>query len=118
MRQRAVPRHGQGEETEMTSATSPAPAQASTEPQVADVFVVFGITGDLAKVMTFRNLMDRSWIRPLFQAFHGGPGGFARVGGSVAISEVQDAGPSCDRLARQVGIALDMALDLREQSID
>jgi glucose-6-phosphate 1-dehydrogenase len=53
---RAVPQHGQGEETQMTSATSPAPAQASTEPQVADVFVVFGITGDLAKVMTFRSL--------------------------------------------------------------
>src|SRR5262245_11080700 len=28
----------------------------STGPQPADVFVVFGITGDLAKVMTFRSL--------------------------------------------------------------
>ena len=28
----------------------------SGEPQVADVLVVFGITGDLAKVMTFRSL--------------------------------------------------------------
>jgi glucose-6-phosphate 1-dehydrogenase len=30
--------------------------QASSAPQPADVFVVFGITGDLAKVMTFRSL--------------------------------------------------------------
>jgi glucose-6-phosphate 1-dehydrogenase len=29
---------------------------ASTEPRPADVFVVFGITGDLAKVMTFHSL--------------------------------------------------------------
>ena len=27
-----------------------------TEQQPADVFVVFGITGDLARVMTFRSL--------------------------------------------------------------
>src|SRR5436305_5612166 len=32
---------------------SPKPA---TEPGAADVLVVFGITGDLAKVMTFRSL--------------------------------------------------------------
>src|SRR5829696_8386804 len=31
-------------------------ARASTEQQPADVFVSFGITGDLAKVMTFRSL--------------------------------------------------------------
>jgi glucose-6-phosphate 1-dehydrogenase len=30
--------------------------EASSGPQPADVFVVFGITGDLAKVMTFRSL--------------------------------------------------------------
>jgi glucose-6-phosphate 1-dehydrogenase len=30
--------------------------QGTTGPQPADVFVVFGITGDLAKVMTFRSL--------------------------------------------------------------
>ena len=40
----------------MTSATQAAPTPASTEAQVADVFVVFGITGDLARVMTFRSL--------------------------------------------------------------
>jgi glucose-6-phosphate 1-dehydrogenase len=40
----------------MTSATTPAAAAVSPEQQVADVFVVFGITGDLAKVMTFRSL--------------------------------------------------------------
>ena len=40
----------------MTSATMPAAAPASTEAKEADVFVVFGITGDLAKVMTFRSL--------------------------------------------------------------
>jgi glucose-6-phosphate 1-dehydrogenase len=40
----------------MTSAAMTAAAPASTEAQVADVFVVFGITGDLAKVMTFRSL--------------------------------------------------------------
>jgi glucose-6-phosphate 1-dehydrogenase len=41
----------------MTSATTAVAApQASADVQVADVFVVFGITGDLAKVMTFRSL--------------------------------------------------------------
>jgi glucose-6-phosphate 1-dehydrogenase len=41
----------------MTStATQVAAAPTSTEAQPADVFVVFGITGDLAKVMTFRSL--------------------------------------------------------------
>jgi glucose-6-phosphate 1-dehydrogenase len=40
----------------MTSATTPAAAAVSPDQQVADVFVVFGITGDLAKVMTFRSL--------------------------------------------------------------
>ena len=34
----------------------PATAPASTEAKEADVFVVFGITGDLAKVMTFHSL--------------------------------------------------------------
>ncbi len=34
----------------------PAAAPASTEAKEADVFVVFGITGDLAKVMTFHSL--------------------------------------------------------------
>src|SRR5215472_2673590 len=42
----AVPSH-------RVSAT-PEPARAG--PQVADVFVIFGITGDLAKVMTFNSL--------------------------------------------------------------
>ncbi|HEY6692842.1 MAG TPA: glucose-6-phosphate dehydrogenase [Solirubrobacteraceae bacterium] len=41
----------------MTTATRPQPrAAASLDGQPADVFVVFGITGDLAKVMTFRSL--------------------------------------------------------------
>src|SRR5215211_1886284 len=40
----------------MTSATTEAAAPTSPDLQVADVFVVFGITGDLAKVMTFRSL--------------------------------------------------------------
>ena len=40
----------------MTSAAMPAAAPASTEAKEADVFVVFGITGDLAKVMTFHSL--------------------------------------------------------------
>ena len=40
----------------MTSAAMPAVAPASTEAKEADVFVVFGITGDLAKVMTFHSL--------------------------------------------------------------
>ena len=40
-----------------TTATRPhARAAASRDGQAADVFVVFGITGDLAKVMTFRSL--------------------------------------------------------------
>ena len=41
----------------MTTTTTPVPATGatrSTEP--ADVLVVFGITGDLAKVMTFQSL--------------------------------------------------------------
>src|SRR3954465_11475226 len=32
------------------------PTTATTTPRPADVFVVFGITGDLARVMTFRSL--------------------------------------------------------------
>jgi glucose-6-phosphate 1-dehydrogenase len=43
------------------TAVSPAPATTTAQetgdgPQVADVFVIFGITGDLAKVMTFNSL--------------------------------------------------------------
>ena len=40
----------------MTSAATSATATGSTGTKAADVFVVFGITGDLAKVMTFRSL--------------------------------------------------------------
>ncbi|HEX2302888.1 MAG TPA: hypothetical protein VHH57_04625, partial [Gaiella sp.] len=36
--------------------TAAAPRQAEDSSPVADVFVIFGITGDLAKVMTFRSL--------------------------------------------------------------
>jgi glucose-6-phosphate 1-dehydrogenase len=39
-----------------TTATRPAPTAAPIGSREADVFVVFGITGDLAKVMTFRSL--------------------------------------------------------------
>src|SRR5437763_11191313 len=40
-----------------TTATRPrASGTAATKPQPADVLVIFGITGDLAKVMTFRSL--------------------------------------------------------------
>ncbi len=40
-----------------TALTSPAPAAAgATDRQAADAFVAFGITGDLAKVMTFQSL--------------------------------------------------------------
>src|SRR5436189_5920241 len=35
---------------------TPTVAASPTEQQPADVFVVFGITGDLAKVMTFHSL--------------------------------------------------------------
>jgi glucose-6-phosphate 1-dehydrogenase len=43
----------------MTTAAQPRPTPAAnvdTARQVADVFVIFGITGDLAKVMTFNSL--------------------------------------------------------------
>ena len=40
-----------------TALTSPAPTAAgATDRQAADAFVAFGITGDLAKVMTFQSL--------------------------------------------------------------
>jgi glucose-6-phosphate 1-dehydrogenase len=39
-----------------TTATRPAAIQAGADAQPADVLVIFGITGDLAKVMTFRSL--------------------------------------------------------------
>ncbi|HEX5248536.1 MAG TPA: glucose-6-phosphate dehydrogenase [Gaiellales bacterium] len=40
-----------------TTATRPRTSRtAATKPQPADVLVIFGITGDLAKVMTFRSL--------------------------------------------------------------
>ena len=40
----------------MTTAVRPHARPASAQPRPADVFVVFGITGDLAKQMTFRSL--------------------------------------------------------------
>jgi glucose-6-phosphate 1-dehydrogenase len=39
-----------------STVTAAAPAEASAEQAKGDVLVVFGITGDLAKVMTFRSL--------------------------------------------------------------
>ena len=39
-----------------TAATRPAAIQAGADAQPADVLVIFGITGDLAKVMTFHSL--------------------------------------------------------------
>jgi glucose-6-phosphate 1-dehydrogenase len=42
--------------TTVASPTASRRTEADREPQPADVFVVFGITGDLAKVMTFRSL--------------------------------------------------------------
>src|SRR4051812_39129805 len=43
--------------TAVTPSTRPSPtARATTDAQPADVFVAFGISGDLAKVMTFRSL--------------------------------------------------------------
>jgi glucose-6-phosphate 1-dehydrogenase len=39
-----------------TTATRPAAIQAGAEAQPADVLVIFGITGDLARVMTFHSL--------------------------------------------------------------
>ena len=54
--------HGNGDQGgRMTTAVSPqartaANAEAAEAPHPADVFVIFGITGDLAKVMTFRSL--------------------------------------------------------------
>src|SRR3954465_1021538 len=41
--------------TALTTASADA-ATGTTAPRPADVFVAFGITGDLAKVMTFRSL--------------------------------------------------------------
>ncbi|MBV8218617.1 MAG: glucose-6-phosphate dehydrogenase, partial [Solirubrobacterales bacterium] len=40
----------------MTTAVGARPRAEAAEGQVADVFVIFGITGDLAKVMTFHSL--------------------------------------------------------------
>ena len=40
----------------MSTAIGVRPSAAAAEGQVADVFVIFGITGDLAKVMTFHSL--------------------------------------------------------------
>src|SRR3954451_21560356 len=40
----------------MSTAVSPRPAEGVTSPATTDVLVVFGISGDLAKVMTFRSL--------------------------------------------------------------
>jgi len=42
--------------TAVTPGPGTAPSEATDQPSPADVFVVFGITGDLAKVMTFRSL--------------------------------------------------------------
>lgn len=43
--------------TTIESQTTPVRGQPdSADQRVADIFVIFGITGDLAKVMTFRSL--------------------------------------------------------------
>jgi glucose-6-phosphate 1-dehydrogenase len=42
--------------TPATAVAEPTPARAASGTKPADVFVVFGITGDLAKVMTFHSL--------------------------------------------------------------
>ena len=39
-----------------TSDAAPGPQHGDEAPRTADVFVVFGITGDLARVMTFLSL--------------------------------------------------------------
>ena len=40
----------------MSTAVSPRPATDATSARATDVLVVFGISGDLARVMTFRSL--------------------------------------------------------------
>src|SRR5262249_15481631 len=52
----ATRRQGGSMSTAVTPRTASAPSGATEQPRPADVFVVFGITGDLAKVMTFRSL--------------------------------------------------------------
>src|SRR3954466_12375617 len=47
---------------------------ADTTPRPGDVFVVFGITGDLARVMTFRSLYRLEARRPLHCPIVGGAG--------------------------------------------
>src|SRR3954468_19445676 len=52
--------------------------QLATKPRPADVLVIFGITGDLAKVMTFRSLYRleaRGRLNPPTPRGAGGPGG-------------------------------------------
>jgi glucose-6-phosphate 1-dehydrogenase len=54
--------------TTMESRTAPGRGQpARTGQRVADVFVVFGITGDLPNVMTFRSLYRLERRRLLHQ---------------------------------------------------
>ena len=48
----------------MSTAVRPRARSAATGPEPADVFVVFGITGDLAKVMTFHSLYRLGAARP------------------------------------------------------
>src|SRR6476619_298926 len=55
------PARAWGEEREMTRTATPSAARGSaaggaSDQRPADVLVIFGITGDLAKVMTFRSL--------------------------------------------------------------
>src|SRR4051794_8809325 len=40
----------------MSTAVSARPAEGATSPATTDVLVIFGISGDLARVMTFRSL--------------------------------------------------------------
>src|SRR3954452_15566936 len=40
----------------MTTAVSPRPRSGAASDQATDVLVIFGISGDLARVMTFRSL--------------------------------------------------------------
>ena len=63
---------------------------AQTE-QAADVFVVFGITGDLAKVMTFRSLY-RLEARGLLNCPIVGV-----AGDDWTVDELRDHARTCDR---------------------
>ncbi|HET6172074.1 MAG TPA: hypothetical protein VFD90_05695 [Gaiellales bacterium] len=73
-----------------------AAAERENEPRVADVPVVFGITGDLAQIMTFRSLHleRRTLLESPLPVYPCAPGSWSpEAGASIMAGQSRRHGP-------------------------